>query len=105
MPSSSSGGGRQSRMILKNGSVILRHQLSVATTSGGMDAPNADGKFADLSNASPSSTRRRSLFVRLKSFALGGSASTEDSDGMHCYLIIAILDCLRGKTSKVLFKS
>ena len=85
MPSSSSGGGHQSRMILKNGSVILRHQLSVATTSGGMDAPNADGKFADLSNASPSSTRRRSLFVRLKSFALGGSASTEESDGMHHY--------------------
>ena len=85
MPSSSSGGGRQSHMILKNGSVILRHQLSVATTSGGMDAPNADGKFADLSNASPSSTRRRSLFVRLKSFALGGSASTEESDGMHHY--------------------
>ena len=81
--SSSSSGGRRSR-ILKNGSVILRHQLSVATTSGGMEAPNADGKFADLSNASPSSTRRRSLFVRLKSFALGGSASTEDSDGMHC---------------------
>ena len=83
MPPSSSSGGRS--RILKNGSVILRHQLSVATTSGGtMEAPNADGKFADLSNASPSSTRRRSLFVRLKSFALGGSASTEDSDGMHC---------------------
>ena len=49
-----------------------------------MEVPDADGKFADLSNASPGSTRRRSIFVRLKSFALGGSASTEDSDGMHC---------------------
>ena len=64
--------------ILKNGSVVLRNATNVG------EGPDADGKFNDLSNASPGSTRRRSIFVRLKSFAMGSSAishSIEESEG------------------------
>ena len=70
----------RSSRILKNGSVVLRNATNV-----GPEGPDADGKFNDLSNASPGSTRRRSIFVRLKSFAMGNSAlshSIEESEGM-----------------------
>ena len=81
--------------MLKNGSVMAsRHQSITAATISAAAAEygvSADGKFNDLNVGSPISARRRSIFVRLKSFAMRspsfalGSMEEEDEDSCGMY--------------------
>lgn len=73
--------GSRIKGIMKNGG------MNVSRGSESIELPNADGKFND-NNVSPtinagSSSRRRSVFVRLKTFVMK-SVSFEDSEsGNH----------------------
>ena len=81
--------------MLKNGSVMANRQQSItaATISAATEyGVSADGKFNDLNVGSPISARRRSIFVRLKSFAmrspsfaLGSMEEEEEDDSCGTY--------------------
>ena len=71
-----------------------RHQsITAATISAAAEyGVSADGKFNDLNLGSPISARRRSIFVRLKSFAmrspsfaLGSMEEEEEDDSCGTY--------------------
>lgn len=72
--------------ILKNGGLTLSSSSRPGPPAAAesIELPNADGKFNDT-NVSPTITasRRRSVFVRLKSFVLRSVSIDESESGNH----------------------
>lgn len=73
---------RTTTSILKNGGLTLSGTAATSATAHAesIELPNADGKFNDnLTSPTLTASRRRSVFVRLKSFVLR-SVSIDESD-------------------------
>lgn len=68
------------RGILKNGGLTMS-RAGIASPES-IELPNADGKFND-NNVSPSisGSRRRSVFVRLKTFVMRSLSNDSEIDG------------------------